>query len=141
MLAYAASRTTMLYLLALTLLGGLWHWRMRGAEVAPPDVGDAAVLHCDFAAQFALPLVNHLVSLFTHASVTNASGVERLAANGDDMGSRRIAEMGKAWLTFKSHPLWGWVGRNTRRKVCVCSPCRSLPVPVSTAVCLPIAII
>jgi hypothetical protein len=141
MLAYAASRTTMLYLLALTLLGGLWHWRMRGAESR--RLMWAMLLSCIviFAAQFALPLVNHLVSLFTHASVSNASGVERLAANGDDMGSRRIAEMGKAWLTFKSHPLWGWVGRNTRRKVCVCSPCRSLPVPVSTAVCLPIAII
>lgn len=107
MLAYAASRTTLLYLLALTMLGFVWHWRMRSQESR--RLMWAMLLACVviFAAQFALPLVNHLISLFTHANVTNASGVERLAANGDDMGSRRIAEMTKAWMTFKTHPLWG----------------------------------
>ncbi|MBA4709940.1 PglL family O-oligosaccharyltransferase [Aquitalea aquatica] len=107
MLAYAASRTTLLYLLVLTLLGGLWHWRMQSA--VSRRLMWAMLLSCVvvFAAQFALPLVNHLLSLLTHATVSNASGVERLAANGDDMGSRRLAEMGKAWLSFKSHPLWG----------------------------------
>ncbi|XLM23360.1 O-antigen ligase family protein, partial [Chromobacterium piscinae] len=53
------------------------------------------------------PLFNHLISLLTHSDVENASGVARLAANGDDMGARRFAEMHKAWLTFKAHPLWG----------------------------------
>jgi len=107
MLAYAASRTTLLYLLALSVLGLVWNWRMRSEESR--RLMWAMLLSCVviFAAQFALPYINHLVSLITHAQVSNASGVQRLAANGDDMGSRRLSEMGKAWLSFKSHPLWG----------------------------------
>jgi hypothetical protein len=33
--------------------------------------------------------------------------VERLAANGDDMSSRRFAEMRKAWIVFRAHPYRG----------------------------------
>ena len=36
-----------------------------------------------------------------------ASGVERLAANSDGMGARRLAEWGKAWLVFREAPWFG----------------------------------
>lgn len=107
MLAYAASRTTLLYLVALSVLAGLWHWRLRSFESRRMLLSMALACVTIFVIQFCVPLVNHLIELFTHSAVTNTSGVARLAANGDDMGSRRIAEMGKAWMAFKAHPLWG----------------------------------
>ncbi|WP_233201109.1 PglL family O-oligosaccharyltransferase [Chromobacterium alticapitis] len=107
MLAWAGSRTILLYLVALSALSALWYWRSReealGRLMKAMWLSSVVIV----AAQFALPLFNHLVSLLTHADVENASGVARLAANGDDMGARRFAEMHKAWLTFKAHPMWG----------------------------------
>ncbi|MGC0152300.1 Wzy polymerase domain-containing protein [Chromobacterium vaccinii] len=107
MLAWAGSRTTLLYLLAMAALAALWWWRNRNETSRRLLAAMSAVCAVVLAAQFALPLVNHLVSLLTHADVENASGVARLAANGDDMGARRFTEMHKAWMTFQAHPLWG----------------------------------
>ncbi|WP_434630774.1 Wzy polymerase domain-containing protein [Chromobacterium sp. CV08] len=107
MLAWAGSRTTLLYLLAMAALAALWWWRNRNETSRRLLAAMSAVCAVILAAQFALPLVNHLVSLLTHADVENASGVARLAANGDDMGARRFTEMHKAWMTFRAHPLWG----------------------------------
>lgn len=107
MLAWAGSRTTLLYLLGLSALAGVWHWRAGSAESRRLMLTMWASCGVILAMQFALPLFNHLVSLLTHSDVENASGVARLAANGDDMGARRFAEMHKAWLTFQAHPLGG----------------------------------
>ncbi|UTH75438.1 PglL family O-oligosaccharyltransferase [Chromobacterium sp. IIBBL 290-4] len=107
MLAWAGSRTILLYLVALSALAGLWHWRSRDDASRRMMLAMWASCGMILAAQFALPLVNHLVSILTHSDVENASGVARLAANGDDMGARRFVEMHKAWMTFKAHPLWG----------------------------------
>ncbi|RBH51908.1 polymerase, partial [Pseudomonas sp. MWU13-2860] len=107
MLGWAGSRTILLYLVALSALAGLWHWRSRDEASRRMMLAMWAVSGTILAAQFALPLFNHLISLLTHSDVENASGVARLAANGDDMGERRFAEMHKAWLAFKAQPLWG----------------------------------
>ncbi len=107
MLAWAGSRTTLLYLVAISALAALWHWRSRNEVSRRLMLAMWACSGAVLAGQFALPLFNHLISLLTHSDVENASGVARLAANGDDMGARRFAEMHKAWLTFKAHPLWG----------------------------------
>lgn len=107
LLAWAGSRTILLYLLALSVLALIWHWRI--ADTASRRLRNVLWISCIviLAAQFLLPWVNQLVSLLSHESVGGASGLERLAANGDSMGSRRFAEMHKAWLVFRSHPLWG----------------------------------
>ncbi|WP_024301198.1 PglL family O-oligosaccharyltransferase [Pseudogulbenkiania sp. MAI-1] len=107
LLAWAGSRTILLYLLALSVLALVWHWRIgEDASRRLRNVlwGSCALI---LAAQFLLPWANQLVSLLSHTSVGGASGLERLAANGDGMGSRRFAEMHKAWLVFRAHPLWG----------------------------------
>ncbi len=107
MLAYAGSRTILLYVIATAMLAVLWNLRMRRDEsrrlLKAALLASAAIL----LVQFALPMINHLVSSLLHADVGVASGVERLAANGDDMASRRFAEMHKAWLVFRAHPWWG----------------------------------
>ncbi|MEN6079546.1 PglL family O-oligosaccharyltransferase [Chromobacterium piscinae] len=107
MLGWAGSRTILLYLVALSALAGLWHWRSRDEASRRMMLAMWAASGTILAAQFALPLFNHLISLLTHSDVENASGIARLAANGDDMGARRFAEMHKAWMTFQAHPLWG----------------------------------
>lgn len=107
LLAWAGSRTILLYLLALSVLALVWHWRI--GDGASRRLRNVLWVSCALilAAQFLLPWVNQLVSLLSHESVGGASGLERLAANGDGMGSRRFAEMQKAWLVFQAHPLWG----------------------------------
>ncbi len=107
MLAWAGSRSILLYLVAMSALAGLWYWRNRDEALGRLMKAMWLTSVVIVAAQFALPLFNHLISLLTHTDVENASGVARLAANGDDMGARRFAEMHKAWLTFQAHPLWG----------------------------------
>ena len=107
MLGWAGSRTIFLYLVALSTLAGLWHWRIGNAESR--RMLWAMWLSClaVLALQFALPWFNHLLSWLTHENLQNASGLARLAANGDDMGSRRFAEMHKAWLSFLAYPITG----------------------------------
>lgn len=107
MLGWAGSRTILLYLVALSGLAALWHWRIGSAESR--RMLWAMWLSClvVLAMQFALPWFNQLLSWLTHENLQNTSGLARLAANGDDMGSRRFAEMHKAWLSFQSHPLTG----------------------------------
>ncbi|MDE1713369.1 Wzy polymerase domain-containing protein (plasmid) [Chromobacterium amazonense] len=107
MLAWAGSRSILLYLVAMSALAGLWYWRNRDETLGRLMKAMWLTSVVIVAAQFALPLFNHLISLLTHSDVENASGVARLAANGDDMGARRFAEMHKAWMTFQAHPLWG----------------------------------
>jgi len=107
MLACAGSRTIMLYVVAVVLIGIVWHARVRTAVSRRLMI--AMFLSCCLivAAQFMMPLVNQLVSLLTHSHQAVSSGMERLAANGDDMSSRRFAEMHKAWMVFRAHPLKG----------------------------------
>lgn len=107
MLAWAGSRTILLYLVGLAGLSVIWHWRIKSAESRRLLLAMWCACFSILVLQFAIPLINHLLSMLTHSAMSNASGVERLAANGDDMGSRRFAEMHKAWLAFLSHPLWG----------------------------------
>ncbi|WP_028536821.1 PglL family O-oligosaccharyltransferase [Paludibacterium yongneupense] len=101
MVGWAGSRTTLLYVLAIAALGVLWHLRLRN-EVSR-RLMLAMLFACGLvvAVQFLLPVINHLLG------VGVASGMQRLAANGDDMGARRFAEMHKAWLVFRAHPLFG----------------------------------
>lgn len=107
MLAWAGSRTILLYLVALVALAGLWHWRGRSPESRRALWAMGLSCLAILVMQFALPLINQLVSMLMHTDVHTASGVARLAANSDDMGSRRFAEMHKAWLAFREHPLTG----------------------------------
>jgi O-antigen ligase len=108
MLAYAGSRTILLYVVAVALIAILWHVRVRTA--ASRRLMLAMFFACCLVVgmQFLLPLINQLLALLTHSHhAAVASGVERLAANGDDMSSRRFAEMHKAWLVFRDHPYAG----------------------------------
>ncbi|WP_230371431.1 O-antigen ligase family protein [Paludibacterium denitrificans] len=107
MLAWAGSRTILLYLVALVALAGLWHWRGRSPESRRALWAMGLSCLAILVMQFALPLINQLVSMLMHTDVHTASGVARLAANSDDMGSRRFAEMHKARLAFREHPLTG----------------------------------
>ncbi|RXZ44603.1 PglL family O-oligosaccharyltransferase [Crenobacter cavernae] len=106
-IAWAASRTVLIYAVALFALAGVWHWRVRSEEskrlFAVFGVAAAAIV----ALQFVLPLVNGLVTHFTHSAMSVESGVERLASNGDGMGARRFTEWHKAWLVFMDAPLTG----------------------------------
>lgn len=107
MLACASSRTVLLYLVALTLVGIVWHARIRTA--ASRRLMLSMLLACGLvvAAQFSMPYVNQALAYVTHSQATVSSGVERLASNGDDMSSRRFAEMRKAWMVFRAHPFYG----------------------------------
>lgn len=107
MLACAGSRTILLYVVAVVLISALWHARIRTAISRRLMLSMFFACCLIVAAQFLMPMVNQLVSLLTHSHVAVASGVERLAANGDDMSSRRFAEMHKAWMVFRAHPFKG----------------------------------
>jgi len=107
MLACAGSRTILLYVVAVVLISTLWHARIRTAISRRLMLSMFFACCLVVAAQFLMPLVNDLVSLITHAHVGVASGLDRLAANGDDMSSRRFAEMHKAWIVFRAHPYSG----------------------------------
>jgi O-antigen ligase len=101
MIGWAGSRTTLLYVLALAALGGIWHLRIKSGLSRRLMLTMLFACGLIVVVQFLLPLINHLLG------VGVASGMQRLAANGDDMGSRRFAEMHKAWMVFRAHPLFG----------------------------------
>lgn len=107
MLACAGSRTILLYVVAVVLISILWHARIRTAISRRLMLSMFFACCLIVAAQFVMPMINQLASMVTHSHVAVASGVERLAANGDDMSSRRFAEMHKAWMVFRAHPLGG----------------------------------
>ncbi|MDF0604344.1 Wzy polymerase domain-containing protein [Neisseriaceae bacterium TC5R-5] len=107
MLAVAGSRTILLYLLVLSALAWLWHWRIQDKESSQLRWAVLASCLVILLMQLLLPALNQLISLLVHADVHSASGLERLAASSDGMGSRRFAEMHKAWLVFLAHPLGG----------------------------------
>lgn len=105
-IAFAGSRTVLLYTVALALLAPWWHWRV-GDDLSRRmrNMLWLAVLAI-IAMQFVLPLAERLLAPLLHGDVI-ASGVERLSGNADGMGARRLAEWGKAWLVFQAHPLFG----------------------------------
>jgi O-antigen ligase len=107
MIAYAASRTVLLYVVAVFIIGIVWHARVRTAASRRMMLGMFFACVLIVAAQFLMPMMNQLVSLVTHSHAAVSSGVERLASNGDDMSSRRFAEMHKAWMVFRAHPFRG----------------------------------
>jgi len=107
MLACAGSRTILLYVVAVLLISIIWSMRIRTAVSRRMMLAMFVASTLIVAAQFAMPLVNQLVALVTHSHHAVSSGVERLAANGDDMSSRRFAEMRKAWIVFRAHPYRG----------------------------------
>ncbi|AXK38592.1 PglL family O-oligosaccharyltransferase [Crenobacter cavernae] len=106
-IAWASSRTVLIYAVALVAIAGVWHWRVRGEESKRLFAAFAVAAAAIVAMQFVLPLVNALVAHFTHSAMTVESGIERLAASGDGMGARRITEWHKAWLVFGDAPLTG----------------------------------
>ncbi|BEV72393.1 MULTISPECIES: PglL family O-oligosaccharyltransferase [unclassified Paludibacterium] len=107
MLAYAGSRTVLLYVVAVVLISIVWHARIRTAISRRLMLSMLLACAAIVAGQFLLPYVNQFVALFTHNQQAVSSGVQRLAANGDDMSSRRFAEMYKAWLVFRAHAVHG----------------------------------
>ncbi|MDN0075707.1 Wzy polymerase domain-containing protein [Crenobacter sp. SG2303] len=106
-MGWAASRTVLLYAVAMVVIGWLWHWRVRETASRRLGLAFTGVAVAILAGQFLVPLANHLMSLFTHSHVEVASGVERLAANSDDMGARRFVEWHKAWIVFQAQPWFG----------------------------------
>ncbi|SCK10404.1 PglL family O-oligosaccharyltransferase [Vogesella sp. LIG4] len=109
-IAFAGSRTVLLYTVALAVLAPWWHWRVRSGESRRMWWLLWLAVVAIIAMQFALPLAERLLAPLMHGQ-TIASGVERLSSNADSMGARRVAEWGKAWLVFKAHPGFG-VGWN-----------------------------
>lgn len=106
-IAFAGSRTVLLYTVAMLLLAGGWHWRLRQALSWRLFKMMALAVVLMVAMQFALPLGEKLLAPLLHGPVA-ASGLERLAANSDGMGARRLAEWGKAWIVFTEHPWFGY---------------------------------
>lgn len=107
MLAYAGSRTVLLYVGAVALLGIVWHARVRTAISRKMMLSTLLACGLIVAGQFLLPYVSQWMAQLMHTHGAVASGVERLTSNGDDMSSRRFAEMHKAWMVFRAHPLTG----------------------------------
>lgn len=106
-IAFAGSRTVLLYTVAMLLLAGGWHWRIRQALSWRLFKVMALAVVLMVAMQFILPLGEKLLAPLLHGPVA-ASGLERLAANSDGMGARRLAEWGKAWIVFTEHPWFGY---------------------------------
>ncbi|MFC3532544.1 Wzy polymerase domain-containing protein [Vogesella facilis] len=105
-IAFAGSRTVLLYTVALALLAPWWHWRVRSATSRRMWQALWLAVVAIIAMQFVLPLGERLLAPLLHGQVV-ASGVERLSSNVDGMGARRLAEWGKAWLVFREAPLYG----------------------------------
>ncbi|KZE34868.1 O-antigen ligase [Crenobacter luteus] len=106
--AWAGSRTVLLYAFALVALAGVWHARVRSDESRRLLFAFAAASAAVVALQFALPWVNEFLARLTDTPMAVESGVERLASGGGDgMGARRIDEWHKAWLVFEAAPLSG----------------------------------
>ncbi|UDM15808.1 PglL family O-oligosaccharyltransferase [Vogesella sp. XCS3] len=106
-IAFAGSRTVLLYAFALAIMAGWWHWRLRVSQSAKMMRVMWLAVALIVAMQFALPLAEKLLAPLLHGPVA-ASGLERLAANSDGMGARRLAEWGKAWIVFTEHPGYGF---------------------------------
>jgi len=106
-IAFAGSRTVLLYTLAMVVLAAIWHWRLRQPLTWRLLKTMALAVALMVAMQFALPLTEKLLAPLLHGPVA-ASGLERLAANSDGMGARRLAEWGKAWIVFTEHPWFGF---------------------------------
>ncbi|MFN4236337.1 MAG: Wzy polymerase domain-containing protein [Vogesella sp.] len=105
-IAFAGSRTVLLYTVAILLLAAWWHWRLRRPQTWQLLKIVALAMAIMVAMQFALPLTEKLLAPLLHGPVA-ASGLERLAANSDGMGARRLAEWGKAWIVFTEQPWFG----------------------------------
>ena len=102
-MAWAGSRTVLLYAAAFLALALIWALRVRDEEGRRFAGALAAASLTVIALQFALPWVNQL---FAGGGVE--SGVERIAAaGGEGMNSRRFAEWHKAWLVFGEYPVFG----------------------------------
>lgn len=106
-IAFAGSRTVLLYTVAMVMLAAGWHWRFRQPKTWSLLKTMAIAVAMMVAMQFALPLAEKLLAPMLHGPVA-ASGLERLAANSDGMGARRLAEWGKAWMVFTEHPWFGF---------------------------------
>lgn len=107
MLAYAGSRTVLLYVVAIALIGIVWHGRIGSTESRRLMLSLLFACVSIVAFQFLMPWISHLMALLTHSHTEVASGIERLASNSDDMSSRRFGEMRKAWMVFLQHPYAG----------------------------------
>lgn len=101
-IGWSSSRTALLYAVVMFSVAGCWHCRIRQAESRRLFLTLGLIGLSIIAVQLLLPYINHLMQL--HAS---ASGVERLAADGGGMGTRRWVEWHKAWLVFQAHPMFG----------------------------------
>lgn len=106
-IAWAGSRTVLLYAFAIAALALWWHWRLRSGDSRRFLRAFAAVALAIVLLQFVPLIVNHVMALFSSGGVSIASGLERLASSGDDMGARRFTEWHKAWLVFRAHPWFG----------------------------------
>jgi O-antigen ligase len=106
-IAFAGSRTVLLYAVAMAVLAAGWHWRLRQAVSGRLMRAMWLAVGLIVLMQFALPLGEKLLAPLLHGPVA-ASGLERLAANSDGMGARRLAEWGKAWMVFTEHPWFGF---------------------------------
>ena len=107
MLGWSGSRSILLYLLALSGLSVLWHWRICSVESRRMLRAMCQACLVILAIQIALPWCNQLMSFLSNEPLNIPSGLARLAPSGNEMGSRRFSELYKAWLSFLSHPLTG----------------------------------
>ncbi|MCP9760211.1 polymerase [Aquitalea sp. S1-19] len=106
-IAWAGSRTVLLYAAAMLVLSPFWLWRVRDGMARRFAMTLALAALAIIVLQFALPAFNSLLSALTGQGGV-ASGVERIAAaGGESMNSRRFAEWHKAWLVFNEAP---WLG-------------------------------
>lgn len=106
-IAWAGSRTVLLYAVAIAVLALWWHWRLRSDDSRRFLQAFGAVALAIVLLQFVPLIVNHVMALFSPGGGSVASGLERLASNGDAMGGRRFTEWHKAWLVFRAHPWFG----------------------------------
>lgn len=102
--AIAGSRTALLYIVIMLGVSAIWHWRFRENTTRQALLWLTLAALALFAMQFAQPLWQWL---FADGGTHGASGIQRLAANSDGMGARRLAEWHKAWLSFVHAPLFG----------------------------------
>lgn len=109
MLAYAASRSVLLYAVAVAVTGVAWHRRCRSE--ASQRFREVMLLLAGLIliTQLMVPWYNQWLAGLTgdQGPVLADSGAVRLLADSDHFSSRRFAEMHKAWLVFLGHPLGG----------------------------------
>lgn len=102
----AASRTVFIYFISaivISLLYFIFNRDKKSFDLFKITIITFIIL---FIFEYTFPLIQHYLDINSKHIIN--SGLERIQASSGDLFGRRLIEWKKAWLTFKSYPIFGF---------------------------------